>query len=118
MIKYIVEAILWIIGKFSKSAFKIAYIAVLVGFFAFVSAGFVDAYMALTSFITNATHGFGIVGLDKFFGLLDCIGFYNALTATKLLLTTSLTFLVSIFIYSIYVRAMRFITEISSNGFF
>lgn len=105
----------WIIAK------QVAYGLVLATFFIIIAAMFVAFvkaffifYDAIDSFITNINnYGSGDL-LSKFFGLLSCMGFSQALNDTKAMIASSLVFLLARIVFAQMIYAWFIVLRVIS----
>ena len=83
----------WLGVKALKIVILVAYYAFVMAFYAFMISSITQFYNLIHDLLNYASSYSSSVDLSKFFGLLDCIGFTDALLSSLPAIISSLIFL-------------------------
>ena len=98
MIKWIIEAFWAIFKVMAQYSRELIFISLISAYAIFVSNAIIEIYNLVHNVVNLASSGSVGGGVSvstmvlKFYGLLNCIGFIDALNATKFTLISSITF--------------------------
>jgi len=81
--------------KALKISIAVLFYTAVLSFYAFILASLIQFYNLIHHFLSFITNSPSTTDLSKFFGLLHCIGFTDAFTASLPVISASLVFLFS-----------------------